>query len=214
MLVVLSLRIMGKKQLGELQPSELVTTIIISNIATLSLEEANIPLLAGIIPILAIVCLDVFMSAITLKMPRFRRFIAGSPRILIAGGEINQSEMKNLRYTIDDMMEAMRTADIFNIADVQYAIAETTGKISFFEKPAEAPVGVSPAKQDPHEIIIKDGVVNHSGLLETGLDEHWLAMLLNEKQVSPKGVFLLTADKNGAYNYVEMNKKRRRGSAN
>ena len=125
-LIVFSLRLMGKKQLGELQPSELVTTIMVSNIATLALEDASTPMLMGVIPILMIVSLDVIMSGVLLKSTKMRRAFSGTARVIISDGVIDQKEMKNLRYTIDDLTEAMREQGIFDISQVQYAIVETT----------------------------------------------------------------------------------------
>ena len=211
-LVIFAVRLMGKKQLGELQPSELVTTILISNIATLALEDPDLPMLSGVIPILAIVCLDILVTVISLKSDKIRRMVTGNPRIIIKNGEIDQLEMKNLRYTIHDLMEAMRDSGIFDISKVQYAIVETTGKINFFEKPA-APEATDniPAVNPPQEIInppvlaVSDGITNHNALKEAGLDEKWLRKVLFEKNLTLSGVFLLTADQNGNYYLVEKN---------
>ena len=128
-LIVFSLRLMGKKQLGELQPSELVTTIMISNIATLALEDSATPMIMGAVPILMIVSLDVIMSGVLLKSTKIRKAVSGTARVIISDGVIDQKEMKNLRYTIDDLTEAMREQGIFDLSQVQYAIVETTGKL-------------------------------------------------------------------------------------
>ncbi|MGN0683150.1 MAG: DUF421 domain-containing protein, partial [Oscillospiraceae bacterium] len=132
--VAFSLRLMGKRQLGELQPSELVVTILISNIAALPVEDSSIPMIMGIVPILTLVSLDVIVSTIMLKSTKFRKFVIGTPRVIISNGKILQSEMKKLRYTVDDLIESMRGQQIFDISQVNYAIVETTGKISFMLK--------------------------------------------------------------------------------
>jgi uncharacterized membrane protein YcaP (DUF421 family) len=194
-LVIFAVRLMGKKQLGELQPSDLVTTILISNIATLALEDPDLPMLAGIIPILIIVCVDVLVTVLSLKSDRIRRAVTGNPRVLIRDGEIDQAEMKNLRYTIQDLMEAMRDAGIFDISKVQYAIAETTGKINFFQK-EEPPL-------NPPVLAVSDGVTDKHALESAGLDEKWLRRVLFEKNIPLSKVFLLTADENGNYYLVE-----------
>lgn len=193
-LVVFSLRLMGKKQLGELQPSELVTTILISNIATLSIEDPSIPMLTGIIPILMIVCTDVLMSGIMLKYTPFRRLVTGSPKVIISNGKINRKELKILRYTIDDVLESMRDADIFDINEVQYAIVETTGKINFFKK--------SDGTADPPTVIIKDGSVVRDGLKQAGLGAEWLENTLKKRRLSEKEIFLLTAKGDGTYTVI------------
>ncbi|MDR0821161.1 MAG: DUF421 domain-containing protein [Oscillospiraceae bacterium] len=196
MLVIFSLRLMGKKQLGELQPSELVSTILISNIATLSLEDPNLPMLAGAVPILLIVSVDVIVSMATMKSERFRKILTGNPRVLIANGVLNQKEMRNLRYTIDDLLEAMRESNVFDLAEVQYAIVETTGNINFLQKSVAQGV-------NPPAAIIKDGTLCHEGLESAGLDEEWLRKTLYENDTARSGVFLLTAEHNGKYFLVK-----------
>ena len=198
-LVIVALRLMGKKQLGELQPSELVTTILISNIATLSLEEPSMPMILGAVPILMIVCIDVLMSGIMMKSARFRKIVTGSPRVIITDGVIDQKEMKNLRYTIDDVLESMRDADIFDINEVRYAIVETTGKINFFRK--------SDGKTDPPGVIIKDGLLLREGLEKAGLGEKWLREVLEKRNAEQKNVFLLTACGDGTYTLILQDKK-------
>lgn len=200
LLIVFSLRLMGKKQLGELQPSELVTTIMVSNIATLALEEASVPMLMGVVPILMIVCLDVIMSGITLKSQRIRRIVSGSARVIISDGVIDQKEMKNLRYTIDDVTEAMREQGIFDISQVQYAIVETNGKINFLQK--EAP------PKNPPEIIIKDGEINTDGLSRAKLGEGWVKEILKENGTDISSVFIMSADSDGQYQIVVKDNKR------
>lgn len=193
-LVIAALRLMGKKQLGELQPSELVTTILISNIATLSLEEPSMPMIVGAVPILMIACIDVLMSGIMMKSVRFRKAVTGSPRVIISDGKIDQKEMKNLRYTIDDVLESMRESDIFDINDVRYAIVETTGKINFFKK--------TDGKTNPPIVIIKDGTLLEDGLTRAGLCEKWLEEILEKRGTEKEEIFLLTACGDGSYTLI------------
>lgn len=199
LLIVFALRLMGKKQLGELQPSELVTTIMVSNIATLSLEDSSAPMIMGIIPILMIVCLDVLMSGISLKSNSIRKLISGSPKIVVSNGIVDQAQLKALRFTVDDLVESMRTQGIFDLSQVQYAIVETTGKINFLEKP-EPP-------QNPPELIIKDGEINPDGLTSSGLGEGWVKKILAQNKAQEKDVFMLFADSNGNYNLILKNKE-------
>ena len=194
LLIVFSLRLMGKKQLGELQPSELVTTIMISNIATLALEDSSTPMIMGVIPILMIVCLDVILSGILLKNARIRKTVSGTARVVISDGTVDQAELKNLRYTIDDLTEAMRDQGIFDISQVQYAIVETTGKINFLEKE-------QPAKNPP-EIIIRDGELNRDALARTPLGEGWVMKILELNKTKLPDVFLMSADPDGNYQLV------------
>lgn len=191
LLIVFTMRLMGKKQLGELQPSELVTTIMISNIATLALEDASTPMLMGVVPILMIGCLDVILSGIMLKSTKIRKAVSGTARVIISDGKIDQNEMKNLRYTIDDLTEAMREQGIFDVSQVQYAIVETTGKINFLQKEEPA--------QNPPEVIIHDGEINMDGLNRTNLGEGWVKAILKENNTELPKVFFMSADSNGAY---------------
>lgn len=197
-LIVFSLRLMGKKQLGELQPSELVTTIMVSNIATLALEDSTLPMLMGIIPIFVIVSIDVLVSGATLKSNRLRKIISGSPKVIISDGVIDQRQMKELRYTVDDLVEAMRDCQIFDLSTVQYAIVETTGKINFLEKAAP--------KINPPEIVIKDGEIDDEGLERVRLGTGWLSKILEENRLSEREVFLMTASPDGAYHIVRKEK--------
>ena len=202
-IVIAALRLMGKKQLGELQPSELVTTMLISNIATLSLEEPSMPMILGVVPILMIVCIDVLMSGIMLKSVKFRKLVTGSPRVIISDGVIDQKELKNLRYTIDDVLESMRDSDIFDINEVRYAIVETTGKINFFKK--------TEGNSDPPSLIIKDGMLISEGLKKAGLGEKWLKGVLERKNTEQSKVFLLTASGDRSYTMILKERRSMKG---
>lgn len=193
-LIVFSLRLMGKKQLGELQPSELVTTIMVSNIATLALEEPSLPMLMGVIPIFVIVSIDVLVSGATLKSNRLRRIISGSPKVIVSEGVIDQKTMKELRYTVDDLVEAMRDCQIFDISAVQYAIVETTGKINFLQKATPT--------INPPEIVIKDGQIDDEGLERLKLGTGWLKKILEENRAIEADIFLMTASPDGDYQLV------------
>lgn len=213
-IITFSLRLMGKRQLGELQPSELVVTILISNIAAIPVEDSSVPMIMGIVPILTLVCLDVIMSGVMLKSAHIRKLMIGSPRIIISEGEILQNEMKRLRYTVDDLVEAMRDEQIFDITQIQYAIVETTGKINFLLKkdyqPAEKQdVNAGGSTKNPPSVIIRDGIVDKQQLRLLDLGEQWLTKILRENNVGEKSVFLMTSDNNGNYNIV----KRSRGGA-
>ncbi|GHU46860.1 hypothetical protein FACS1894120_4370 [Clostridia bacterium] len=204
--VIFTLRLMGKKQLGELQPSELVTTIMVSNIATISLEEPSVSLPAGIMPILAIACIDVFMSAFMMKSSKLRRLVAGSPRVLIRDGQIIESELKNLRYTLDDIYEAMRDGGIFDISQVTYAVVETTGKINFLEvaQGAQNPQAEASAPQiNPPAVIIRDGELDLSELVRTPFTEDRVAQILKERKLPLSGVLVMWVKSGAEFEIVE-----------
>lgn len=206
--IAFSLRLMGKRQLGELQPSELVVTILISNIAAIPVEDSSIPMIMGIIPILTLVCLDVIVSQIMLKSAKFRKLMIGSPRIIISEGKILQKEMRRLRYTVDDLTEAMRAQQIFDINEVQYAIVETTGKISILQKKdfqtaSKKDVDKGGSSDDPQSVVIRDGIEDEEQLGLLGLGHGWLMQKLRENNLTVSQVFLMTADRNGQHTIVK-----------
>ena len=210
--IALCLRLMGKRQLGELQPSELVVTILISNIAAIPVEDSSVPMIMGVVPIVTLLCLDVIVSGIMLKSTKMRKLIIGSPRIIISEGKILQNEMKRLRYTVDDLMESMRNEQIFNVSQIHYAIVETTGKINFLLKkdcqPAEKQdVNAGGSTENPPSVIIRDGIRDNEQMRLLGLGEKWLTKTLREKNLSEKNVFLMTADKNGKFEIIEKEKR-------
>ncbi|MBR1899230.1 MAG: DUF421 domain-containing protein [Oscillospiraceae bacterium] len=200
--VIFSVRLMGKRQLGELQPSELVITILVSNIATLSLEETEIPLLHGILPILLLVCFEVLVSWLTLKSVRMRRLVSGSPQVIIRGGVIDQQKLHELRFSLDDLMTSLRTAGIFSASEVQYAVVETNGTVSVMQKPAYQPaekgdVGAASPAADPPQMLVADGQLREEALQALGRDKAWLESLLHGAGIRLQEVFLLTADRDG-----------------
>lgn len=205
--VVFSVRLMGKRQLGELQPSELVITILVSNIATLSLEDTEIPLLHGILPILVLVCFEVLVSQLSLKSVRVRRLISGCPKAIIKNGVIDQQTLRDLRFSVDDLMSTLRTNGVFDIAEVQYAIVETNGKVSVSLYSARQPaqrgdVHAAENTPDPPEVLIADGQLREQALRSTGLTLEWLQALLRERSLQFRDVFLLTADSAAKFHLV------------
>lgn len=206
--IAFSLRLTGKRQLGELQPSELVVTILISNIAAIPVEDSSVPMIMGIVPILTLVCLDVIMSALMLKFTKFRKLVIGSPRVIMSNGEILQKEMKRLRYTVDDLVEAMRTQQIFDINEVNYAIVETNGTINFmlkkdFQNAQRKDVSCGGSSQDPPSVVIRDGVIDRDKLKNLNLHKQWLQKVLKENQVTEKEIFIMTADDGGKYTIIK-----------
>ncbi len=179
--VVCGLRLMGKRQLGELQPSELVVTILVSDIATLPIQDPGFSLVGGAVPILTLVCFEVLLSAATLKSRRLRRLVSGTPRIVIRDGMIDQQEMKNLRYSVDDLMELLRGGGFFDLQEVGYAIVETTGKLNVCPKAACRPVTPQDMKlnvsSDTGEfpiLVVSDGRIIEKGLEFCGVTQEWV----------------------------------------
>jgi uncharacterized membrane protein YcaP (DUF421 family) len=200
LVVIFAVRLMGKRQLGELQPSELVITILISNIATLPLENATIPLLIGILPILVLVCFEVLTSWVMMKSKGVRRVISGSPKIIIRDGKIAQETMAALRLTVDDLLMSLRSYQIFSPDEVQFAIVETTGSISVYPKAAyrgvvQEDIGLCQTSENPPSVVVADGIVNEKALRAVGKDLHWLHAQLGKQGLSPDQTFLAMADR-------------------
>ncbi len=198
--VVAAVRLMGKRQIGELQLSELVVAILISELAAIPMQATSIPLLAGIVPILTLLAAELMLSFINMKFTPFRKLLSGTPSILIANGVINQREMRRQRFTVDDLMEELRLKNVLTVDDVSYAIVETNGQMSVFLKPrAQTPTleDLKLARPDPglSYLLIRDGSVNQQMMDQCGKDMEWLTAKLGERKLhSPKEVFLMTID--------------------
>ena len=205
-LVIFSARLMCKRQLGELSPAELVITILISNIATLTMEEPAVPLIMGVVPILTLVCLDVTASYITLRFRSIRRAFSGQPRIIISNGEVDQKALKDLRYTVDDVCASLRAQGIFDLSQVQYAVVETTGSISVLQKAPNRPLTPSSLAKpeescDPPVCLIADG-----DLIADGTSASEIKKELKKKHLEINDVFICTRDANGKLYIVRKHK--------
>lgn len=201
-IVIFGVRLMGKRQIGELQPAELVVTILISNIATLPLEDQNLPLFMGITPMLVLICFEVLVSWGVLKNRKLRHLVAGGPQVIIRGGKIDRKIMSELRFSLDDLMTALRTNGVFDLREVQLAVVETNGAVSVYQKAQARPVTcgdlhLAAAGGDPPEVLIADGCISSEGMTAAGLTRKQLTKMLQKEQLAPKDVFLLTADKTG-----------------
>jgi len=216
-IVVIALRIMGKRQVAELAPAELVVTIMISNIATLSIEDTNIPILGSVLPIFVLVGCEVTESFCSLKSRIMRKLFSGSPRIIIRDGEIDQKELGNLRWSIDDLTEQMRQSGIFDIREVSFAMVETSGSLSAYQKfgarPASAQMLSIPANGEPDSpplTVIADGQLDADALGFLNLRREWLDKVLTEKQLTVEDVFMMTCDRRAEYRIIEKEKAKKR----
>lgn len=206
--LIFSVRLMGKRQIGELQPSELAITILISNIATLPVEDLSIPLITGLLPVLTLVCLDVIMSWVSMKSRKMRGIMSGEPVVIVSDGKVDQQKLYNLRFTTDDLMEAIRTEGIFDLDEVQFAVVETTGKVSVYPKFSARPVtnadmNIKDQSTDPPAVVVQDGAVMYSSLKRLGLGEGWLNKILSENSIDTREVFLMTAQSAGKYKIIK-----------
>ena len=204
LIVIFALRVMGKRQLGELQPSELVVTIMVSNVATMSIEDIGLPLLGTIIPIFSLVGCEVIMSHLIIKSNLIQRIVSGSPRIVINEGKVDQKELKNLRWTIEDLLEQLRTKNIFSVEEVSLAVVETSGNISVCQKFSFRPltpdtVGKKTGEDMPPILLISDGSVVKDALTYCGIDMKWIGKTLKNNNLVLENVFMMTCDRSLKY---------------
>ena len=202
--LVFGIRLMGKRQIGELQPSELVTTVLLSNIATLPVEDTGIPMIMGIIPIYTLISLDVIMSYVSLKWRKVRKLVCGSPKVVISNGRVDQKQLIRLRYTADDLLASLRSMSIFDISEVQLAVVETNGSLSVYQKKASQPVTCEDMKikgesTDPPQLIIDSGKLIPGALEGIGFDRRWLDSTLKAHGSRLSDVFLMTCDSSGKH---------------
>ena len=140
--IITAIRLMGKRQISDMQPSELVVTLVVSDIASLPMQNTSQPLLSGVIPVMVLVALEILTSVIMMKSRRFRRLVCGNPVVVIEDGKLLQGQLRRLRMTTEDLFAQLRQQNIFSLADVQYCIVETNGMVSVLEKPHRAQAGL------------------------------------------------------------------------
>lgn len=206
-IVLIVIRIMGKRQIAQLQPFELVTAIMIAELASIPMEDVGVPLVKGLVPIFALALSQVFLSYITLKSERARAIICGSPSIIIKNGVIRQKELEKQRINLNDLLEMLRSKNIANIEDVEFAILETNGDLSVFPKSDLKPVSLADMKipGKPTDIpitLIMDGHVLHKNLKYTGQDISWLYNQISAKGFAFKDIFFAYIDTEGEFKMI------------
>lgn len=203
-----AVRLMGKRQISELQTSELVVTLLISDIAAIPMQDTGQPLLSGLLPIAILVFCEIVTSVIMLKSTRLRSLICGRPIVVINDGSIVQSELRRLRMTTEDLCEELRQKDIFCLEDVAYAIVETNGRMSIVKKPGkDVPsaelCGLIPPDNGIEAVVVSDGVVSDFSLQLIRKSHGWLEGILRGKNLSEKDIFLMTANTAGQFHIVK-----------
>lgn len=212
LIIILTLRVLGKRQVGELEPSELVVAILISDLAAVPMQDIGIPLLSGVIPIITLLALELVISEISMNSLRFRAFLCGKPAFIILDGKIDQKAMAKNRLTLDELGECLRRNNILNVEDVKYAILETNGQLSTFPYPQYAPLTPKDMNKKPQELeypvtVISCGRVMKENLTSVGKDEEWLRQQLFQANLTQKDVFLLTATGSGQVHIVKKEEK-------
>ena len=204
LLLIVGLRLTGKRQIGELEPIELVLTMLLSDLASVPMQDFGIPLVNGVIPIVTLLAMSMLLSTLSLRSVRFRKLVCGKPAIIIRDGKLLQDAMRRNRLTLDELFEELRTQGVTDIKDVKYAILETGGQLSVLLQTVAQPA--TPRQLGLYyeddvflpTVIINDGRLLADNLRRTGRDEKWLQAQLAKKGVTaPSQVFLLTVDERG-----------------
>ena len=210
--VTLGIRLMGKRQIGDMQPNELAVTLLISEIAAIPLQDSSQPVLNGIVAIFMLVIIEIFLSVITMKSIKFRKLMSGNSAIVIKNGVIDQKAMKKVRLTIIDLIELLRGQGVFHIENVAYAVLEVNGSLSVLQKSKYLPA----EKQDVKDKgikkasfplpVISDGKIITDALTSLGGSENEIQRRISPARV--EDVFLLTLDSDGKMNVIMKEKKR------
>jgi uncharacterized membrane protein YcaP (DUF421 family) len=198
---------MGKRQIGELEPAELVVAVLISDLAAHPLQDIGTPLLYGLIPVLTLLCCEVLMSGVIVKSIKFRAFVCGKPSLIINKGRIIQKEMKSNRFTLDELSEQLRKKNISDISAVKYAILETDGSLSTLLYADQVPLTPKQMNIQTEDtgypvMIINNGRLLKDNLNKMGFNEMWLKRQLSSRNVSNvSDIYLLTVEENGRIYY-------------
>lgn len=199
--LITTVRLLGKRQIGEMEPSEFVVSMLLANLATLPIEE-DIPLLHGILPIVLVFCGEWILSLLSLKNIKIRRLFCGKPVLLIENGKISQRNLRRTRISLDELTMNLRENGIFDLSTVKYAILETNGQISTLLYSEHAPAsakdaGIPVTDTELPITIISDGRLLHENLRLAGRDHRWVEKLLMQKGCKKNEVLMLTVDKAG-----------------
>lgn len=195
-----SIRIMGKRNIGELQPTELVITLLLSEFAAIPIEDNSVPLLNSIIPVMILISLEIINSVISMKSTKFRNLSDGNALLIIKDGKLDQKQLKKLRFTVDDVLSALRQKDVFDINEVAFAVIETNGTLSVLLKPqfqnaTKKDINVKTKKDGFTCPVIIDGVVIKKNLDYCDINSETIEKILEKKNVHKKEIFLMNIDK-------------------
>ena len=202
LVLIFAVRLMGKRQIGEMEPAEFVVTMLVANLAAIHMQDGAIPLYSGLVPILTVLGLELVLSGAILRSVKLRQLLCGKPIILIDNGKILQDNLRSARITLDELTGHLREKDVLDIQTVQFAILETNGNLSVFPYPKERPAsakdaGIQAKQQFLPVTIVEDGYFSRENLKKAGKDESWLKQVLSEHHAEIPETLLLTVDAGG-----------------
>ena len=201
-IVLVVMRLMGKREIGQLQPFELAIAIMIADLASVPMSEVEIPIINGIIPILSLLVMHLIISFVNLKSIKMRQLICGKPSILIYRGKINEKVLVKERFTINELQERLRANNINNLADVEYAILETSGQVSIIQKPNKRTTipedfNIMPEYEGISYDLVVDGKIMNDNLKILNKTYGWLKKEVNKFNIEPKEALLITVNAKG-----------------
>ena len=199
LVLILSIRMMGKRQIGQMEASEFVVTMLVANLASIPMQDAAIPLYSGLLPILVVLGMELTLSGLILRSVLIRRFFCGKPVILIDNGKILLENLRKTRVTLDELTGHLRSKDVLDVQAVQFAILETDGSLSVFPYPDQRPAaakeaGIQTEKQYLPITILEDGYLSRENLQKAGKDRLWLRKTLQQQGATEQDTLLLTVD--------------------
>ena len=194
-----AMRLMGKRQIGELEVSDLITTLILSEIASLPITDSSIPISHAVIPIIILLTFEVVSSSLLVRFPGIKNLFSTRPTILIKNGALSSKQMNKARITADELISELRQRGISDIAEVQYAILEQNGKISVIQKPeyktpTAKDLNIQPTDSGLYRIVVENGYIDKHGVKESGLSKADICNILNEEKISLRQVYLMTVN--------------------
>ena len=201
-IVLVVMRLMGKREIGQLQPFELAIAIMIADLASIPMTDTGVPISNGIVPILGLLVMHLLISTINLKSMKAREIICGKPQILIYRGKIDEKALQKERFTLNELQERLRDKNIVNISDVEYAILETNGQISVIEKPNKRNTipedfGINPEYEGlPYDLVV-DGKIMTDNLKILGKNYNWLKKEVLKFGYKPEEALIVTIDGKG-----------------
>ena len=200
--LLLVIRLMGKRQIGQMEPSEFVVTMLVANLASIPMENPDLPLHSGLVPMGAVLLAEVLLTRFSLRSVKFRRLLCGKPVIIIENGRIVQNNLRRAHITLDELTGQLRLKEVLDLNTVQYAILETDGNLSVFLYPKDSPAtakeaGIHPKKQHLPVTIVGDGYLYRENFAAAGIHEGWVHKFLEQNDVELADIYLLTLDAAG-----------------
>lgn len=213
-ILIATVRLMGKRQIGELEVTDLVTTLLLSEIAALPITDTNIPVSHALIPMITLLFLEVCSSVVLIKLPKLKGLVSARPTVIISDGVLNQEALRSIRISMEELMGEIRQQGYTSIAQVNDAILEKNGKLTILPKPQFAPptveqMGLAPQDDPLMHVVLTNGHFNRTGLSLIQKDEAWLRDQISSQGYTPDSLFCATANQSGEIYLIPLQKPKR-----